>query len=120
MAARSVLYLAPKPGCRAALIAVFVRLDVLGNAMKQDGCLSVELQALPAETEDAAPLLVTALWTHRAAYDGWLANPWRAESSAAIEPLLAEEPHGTVYDVILAAGDPVAARSAIDRHDADD
>jgi quinol monooxygenase YgiN len=120
MTARSVLYLKPKPGCRAALIDVFVRLDVPGNAMKQDGCLSVELQALPAEMDDAAPLLVTALWTHRAAYDGWLANPWRAESTAAIEPLLMEEPHGVVYDVILAAGDPVAARSAIDVTCSDD
>ena len=115
MAARSVLYLSPKPGCRAALIVAFARLDVPGHAMEQAGCLSVELQAVPEETDPTAPLLVTALWTDRTAYDGWLANPWRAESSAVIEPLLAEEPRGVVYDVLLAVGDPIAAETLVDR-----
>lgn len=103
MLARSVLFLQPKPGCRSALIEAFARLDVPGNALKQDGCLGVELQA---PSDQGAPLLVTALWTDREAYDGWLANPWRAEATAAIEPLLAEEPRGSVYDVVLRAGNP--------------
>ena len=106
----------PKPGCRAALIEAFARLDVPGHALRQEGCLSVELQAVPEEIDPTAPLLVTALWTHRAAYDGWLANPWRAESTATIEPLLAVEPRGVIYDVLLATGDSAAAQAAVD-HD---
>ena len=81
MPARSVLYLRPKPGCRQALLDAFRDLDVPGRAMQQAGCLSVELQAPP---EEDAPLLVTALWATREAYDGWLTSPWRAESSAAL------------------------------------
>ncbi len=109
MLARSALYLQTKPGARAALIEAFRRLDVPGRALQQEGCLSKELQAPP---EEDGPLLVTALWTHRAAYDGWLANPWRAEATAAIAPLVAEEPRGPVYDVLLAAGDAGAAGRA--------
>lgn len=103
MAVRSVLYLRPKPGSRAALIKAFTDLDVPGQAMQQAGCLGVELQG---SADEQAPLLVTALWTNRAAYDGWLANPWRAESSAEIEPLLAEEPWGDVFDLLVTAGQP--------------
>lgn len=100
---RSVLYLQAKPGMRQQLADVFRRLDVPGHALHQAGCLSVEVQVPPDED---GPLLVTALWTDRAAYDGWLANPWREESGQALEPFLAKETHaGVVYDIILAGGD---------------
>ena len=104
MTVRSVLYLRPNSGCRAALVEAFTDLDVAGHAMQQAGCLGVELQAPHDDNE--GPLLVTALWTNREAYDGWLANPWRAESSAAIAPLLAEEPSGEVFDLLVTAGQP--------------
>ncbi len=107
MPARSVLYLHPKPGQRAVLVETFVRIDVLGHAMQQQGCLGVEVQVPPDED---GPLLVTALWRRREDYDGWLANPWRAESTAAIAPHISDEqPVGVVYDVVLAAGSPEAA-----------
>ncbi|MDP9364508.1 MAG: hypothetical protein M3Q10_09855 [Chloroflexota bacterium] len=60
---------------------------------------------------------MTALWTDREAYDGWLANPWRAEATAAIEPLLAEEPRGSVYDVVLRAGNPAVAATCAERNE---
>ena len=101
--ARSVLYLQAKPGMRDALVAVFRRIDVPGHALRQAGCLSVEVQIPPDED---GPLLVTALWSNRAAYDGWLANPWREYSGAELAPFLAEDtPAGVVYDVVLAGGD---------------
>jgi quinol monooxygenase YgiN len=101
--ARSVLFLQAKPGQRDMLVDVFRRLDVPGNALRQEGCLSVEVQVSP---EPDGPVLVTALWTHRAAYDGWLANPWREESGRELEPYLDEDVHsGAVYDVVLAGGD---------------
>lgn len=100
--ARSVLFLQPKPGLRDALVDVFRRIDVPGHALQQAGCLSVEVQVAP---DDESRVLVTALWTHRAAYDGWLANPWREYSGSELAPFLDGESTGVVYDVVLAGGD---------------
>jgi quinol monooxygenase YgiN len=101
MAVRSVLYLPVLSGRQRDLVAVFERIDVLGHAMRQTGCLGVEVQVAPDDAE--APVLVTALWVDRAAYDGWLSNPWRAESAVELAPLLRDEPGaGAVYDVVLA------------------
>jgi quinol monooxygenase YgiN len=101
--ARSVLYLQAKPGMRDDLIEVFRRLDVPGHALQQDGCLSVEVQVPP---DPDGPILVTALWRHRAAYDGWLANPWRAYSGEQLAPFLeGDTAGGIVYDIVLAGGD---------------
>jgi quinol monooxygenase YgiN len=100
--ARSVLFLQAKPGMRNALVDVFRRIDIPGNALKQPGCLSVEVQVPP---DDDGPMLVTALWTHREAYEGWLANPWRDYSGSELAPFLDGESHGVVYDIVLAGGD---------------
>ena len=109
--ARSVLFLQAKPGMRDALVDVFRRIDIPGNALLQEGCLSVEVHVPP---DEEGPVLVTALWTHRAAYDGWLANPWREYSGSELAPFLDGESHGVVYDVVLAGGDvsAVAAGAA--------
>jgi len=87
---------------RDELVEVFRRIDIPGNALLQEGCLSVEVQVPPNEDE---PLLVTALWTDRAAYEGWLTNPWREYSASELTPFLAGESHGVVYDIVLAGGD---------------
>ena len=102
--ARSLLYMQPVEGRRDELIALFERLDVPERALQQDGCLSVELQVAPEESQ---PVLVTALWSHREAYDGWLANPWRESVGAELEALLTEPPEGTVYDIRLKAGSAI-------------
>jgi quinol monooxygenase YgiN len=102
--ARSLLFMQPREGRREDLIEAFERLDVPQRALRQHGCLSVELQVRP---DAGAPVLVTALWASREAYDGWLRDPWRAEASEAIFALLTEEPEGVVYDIRLAAGNPV-------------
>ena len=113
---RSVLYLQAKLGMRDRLVEVFRRLDVPGHALQQAGCLSVEVQV--PEDEDG-PLLVTALWTDRAAYAGWLANPWRAESGKELEPFLAKETEaGAVYDIVLAGGDVSAVAAGAPEVDA--
>jgi quinol monooxygenase YgiN len=100
--ARSVLFLQAKPGQRDKLVDVFRRIDVPGHALQQAGCLSVEVQVPPDED---GPVLVTALWTERDAYDGWLANPWREHSGTELEPFLDGESYGVVYDIVLAGGD---------------
>jgi quinol monooxygenase YgiN len=104
MLARSLLYMQPLQGRREELIQLFERLHVPERALQQDGCLSVELQVAPEESER---VLVTALWSHRDAYDGWLANPWREAVTPELEALLSEPPEGTVYDIHLAAGSTI-------------
>jgi quinol monooxygenase YgiN len=99
--ARSILFMQPREGCREALVDAFRRLDVPGQALRQDGCLSVELQVQP---DESAPVLVTALWSDRSAYDGWLANPTRERASEELFALLTERPEGVVYDIRVAAG----------------
>lgn len=99
--ARSVLFLQAKPGQRDQLVDVFRRIDVPGHALQQAGCLSVEVQVPPDED---GPILVTALWTDRDAYDGWLANPWREYSGTELEPFMDGEYRGVVYDIVLAGG----------------
>ena len=100
--ARSVLFLQPKPGMRDRLVEVFRRIDIPGNALQQAGCRSVEVHVSP---DAAGPVLVTALWDSREAYDGWLANPWREYSGSELEPFLEGESSGIVYDIVLAGGD---------------
>jgi hypothetical protein len=100
--ARSVLFLQAKPGMRDALVDVFRRIDIPGNALKQEGCLSVEVQVPPY---DDGPVLVTALWATGDAYAGWLANPWREYSGQELEPFLEGDAAGVVYEIVVAAGD---------------
>jgi quinol monooxygenase YgiN len=109
--ARSVLFLQAKPGMRDELVDVFRRIDIPGNALLQEGCLSVEVQVPPED----GPLLVTALWSHRAAYDGWLANPWREYSGSELAPFLDGESPGVVYDIVLAGGDVSAVAEGAPR-----
>jgi quinol monooxygenase YgiN len=104
MLARSLLFMQPRPGCREELVATFDRLRIPQTALQQAGCLSVEMQVPP---DDDAPVLVTALWTDRAAYDGWLGNPRREDTRDELFALLADEPEGVVYDIRVAAGNPV-------------
>ncbi len=56
--ARSVLFLQAKRGMRDALVDVFRRIDIPANALRQEGCLSVEVQVPP---DSEGPVLVTAL-----------------------------------------------------------
>ena len=104
---RSVLYLEPRAGDVAALVDYYRREDVLGRAMRQPGCLGCELQV---PRDGAGPVLVTALWESAAAYDGWVANPWRRESADALGALveggMGPGTRGQVYEVVIATGVP--------------
>jgi len=104
--ARSILFMQPRRGRREDLVATFERLGIPEAALAQDGCLSVELQVPPDED---APVLVTALWSDRAAYDGWLSSPRREASQDELFALLTEPPEGVVYDIRVAAGQVGAA-----------
>ena len=106
MLARSMLFMQPRQGCREDLVATFERLGIPQAALAQEGCLSVELQVPP---DEEAPVLVTALWSDRTAYDGWLSSPRREETQDELFALLTEPPQGVVYDIRVAAGRTSAA-----------
>jgi quinol monooxygenase YgiN len=103
--ARSVLFMQPRAGCRDELVSTFERLRIAETAIEQKGCLGVELQV---PEDEAAPVLVTALWSDRDDYQGWLNSPRREETREEIFALLEEEPDGVVYEIRVAAGDPIA------------
>ncbi len=98
MPVRSVLFLQPKPGHRQDLVDAFQRIDVFGHAMNQDGCVSIEMLA-PSELE--AALVVIALWTDRSGIEGWLNNPWRAESNEILREFIEGTSQSAIYDIIL-------------------
>jgi heme-degrading monooxygenase HmoA len=108
---RSVLYLQPRDGDVQALVDYYRREDVFGRAMRQPGCLGCELQ-VPVDGD--GPVLVTALWESPAAYEGWVANPWRQESAGALDALveggLGPGTRGQVYEVVIATGADAGAQ----------
>lgn len=99
MPVRSILYLQPKPGQRQALIEAFKRLDVFGHALRQEGCISIEMLA-PADENGA--LAVIALWTGPEGIQGWLENPWRAASNQELGQFVEEGLDTAVYEIVLA------------------
>jgi quinol monooxygenase YgiN len=102
--ARSLLFMQPRAGCRNDLVAAFERLQIPETALAQRGCLSVEMQV---QEDESAPVLVTALWSEPGAYQGWLENPRREETSDELFALLTGEPEGVVYEIRVAAGNPI-------------
>jgi heme-degrading monooxygenase HmoA len=109
---RSVLYLEPKDGDYDAVVDLYRRDDVLGQALRQPGCLGSELQV---PTEGSGPILVTALWESEQAYEGWVHSPVRAAGTPALAELLDggldTSVRGATYRVVVTAGVPVAAGS---------
>jgi heme-degrading monooxygenase HmoA len=94
---RSVLVFSILPGRRGEFVAAFMRLEVLRRASMQPGFRRSQLH-VPVDDRDE--VLVTADWDSPEAYEGWLANPVRAEIQAELGPLLAADPEPRVYEVI--------------------
>jgi heme-degrading monooxygenase HmoA len=94
---RSVLIFSILPGRRDEFVATFRRLGVLRRASSQPGFRNAQLFVRVGESDE---VLVTADWESAAAYEGWLANPVRAEIQSELGPLLAADPEPRVYDVV--------------------
>jgi heme-degrading monooxygenase HmoA len=103
---RSVLYVHAIEGRREELVDRWTAIGTVDKSLQQEGCLSVELQV---PQEDTSPILVTALWATRDAYQGWLDNPWRHEATRELGPLLAKPLEGELYDVRVAGGNSVVS-----------
>jgi quinol monooxygenase YgiN len=101
---RSVLSLYPKDGDTEALVDFYATREILEEAMLQEGCLAAEL-CVPAD--GAGPLVVTALWRDVAAYDAWVANPYRAANAedlaALVEGGFGAGARGSLYEIVLSA-----------------
>ncbi len=104
---RSVLFLKPIDGDCASIQRFFEEEGVLERSSRMPGFLGAELQ-LPADK--SAPALVTALWTSREAYRGWVEDPWRAANSvrgkAVFEALEQPGGGGSIYDVTISVAQP--------------
>jgi heme-degrading monooxygenase HmoA len=95
---RSVLSFSILPGRRDEFVAAFRRLAVLEKASHQEGFLRSQLHLPLVGGADEA--MVTADWESAAGYEGWLANPVRAEIGEVLGPLLAEESDARLYEII--------------------
>jgi heme-degrading monooxygenase HmoA len=109
---RSVLYLEPRAGDYDAVVDYLRRTRVLEDAAHVDGFVSSELQ-IPL---GGGPLLVTALWRDRHAYERWVGHPARAQSADGLAQLVEggvdAGSRGALYEVVLeqrATGEDVAA-----------
>jgi heme-degrading monooxygenase HmoA len=94
----SVLRIAVRPGVEAEFVSRFAESRVFEHSHESGGFLGGRvLQPLVA----GEPFLVVAEWESPDAYQGWLDNPVRAELSAALEPLVADDVgHGGFYEEV--------------------
>jgi heme-degrading monooxygenase HmoA len=95
----SVLSIAVRPGSEDDLVRAFAEQEVFEHSRRSGGFVSGRLLRPQAAGD---PFLVIAEWDGPASYQGWLDNPVRAELSAAIAPLLAEQVvPGRLYEEAL-------------------
>ena len=101
---RTVLMLNPLNGDQDAVINYFYEKEVLERSGRIDGFLATELHS-PLE---GGPLLVTAAWEDVAAYDRWVNDPWRGQSSGWLSPLLDQDlqakSRGAMYQLVHGVG----------------
>lgn len=98
---QSVLRFALLPGRRDDFVETFGRLGVLETSSGQAGFRGGQLLV---DVEDPDAALVIARWDSPAAYRGWLENPVREEIGDQLEPFLADDPQGRVFEVVHEVG----------------
>jgi len=101
----SVLSLPIRFGCESETVQFYLERDVFRLAAQVGGFRSGKLLQ-PSET--GAPFLVIAEWDDADAYGRWLAAPARAELSVLLQPLLAGEPSGDTYELVVSETDPAS------------
>ena len=98
---RSILYLEPRAGDYDAVVEYYRRTRILEDAARVDGFVSSELHVPLGE----GPLLVTALWSDRHAYERWVGHPARARSADGLAQLVEggveAGSRGALYEVVL-------------------
>jgi quinol monooxygenase YgiN len=95
---QSVLTFTLLPHRRQDFIDAFARLEVLPTSSFQAGYRGGQLHV---DLDDPDTAMVTAQWDSRAAYQGWLENPVRETIGEQLQPFLADEPSGRVFELVL-------------------
>lgn len=104
-ALHSVLTLRAKRGMSRAVEEFYRDREIIGRALRFPGCRGVTL--LRATDGGPDTHLVVAEWDDAAAYQRWVADPWRAETSAALADLLeAGFTAGRLYEPVLDPEEP--------------
>lgn len=94
---QSVLTFKLLPGRRQDFIDTFIRIQVLETSSFQAGYLGGQLHV---DLDDPERAVVIARWESRAAYQGWLDNPVRETIGDQLEPFLADDPSGSIYELV--------------------
>ena len=102
----SVLNLPIRSGCESETVQFYIEHDVFRLAAQVGGFRSGKLLQ---PSQPGAPFVVIAEWDDVAAYDRWLAAPTRAELSTLLEPMLAGEPSGETYELVVNETDPTTS-----------
>lgn len=85
---RTVLGLRAKPGRSAAVEDFYRERGIIERARAFPGCRGATLLRRLDGTGDADTHLVVADWTNRAAYEAWVADPWRVKTTSDLVHLL--------------------------------
>jgi len=95
MSVTSILRIAVRRSAEDEFVRTFAALDVFAHSQRSGGFLGGRLlRPLSAE----APFVVVAEWDSSDDYERWLANPIREQLKEALEPLLAGELEGGVFE----------------------
>lgn len=95
MTATSVLRIAVRAGAESEFVRTFAELEVFAHSRASGGFRGGRLLR---PVTAGAPFVVIAEWDSSGDYERWLANPVREQLKEALEPLLAGELEGGVYE----------------------
>jgi hypothetical protein len=100
---RTVLLLRVQPDQVATVLDTYRTEGILEYSLEHSECLASELSVA---TDGSGEVLVTALWLDIAAYEGWLNNPWRGQSSTRLAEMLvnADVGAGRTYRIVHSVG----------------
>jgi heme-degrading monooxygenase HmoA len=103
---RSVLALRARAGMSQAVEEFYRDRGIIERAVSFPGCHGVALLRSVGEGPDTH--VVIADWDDTAAYQRWVDDPWRAETSAALADLLdAGFAAGRMYEPVLCSEEPL-------------
>ena len=96
---RTVLTLRVAPERVAEVVEMYKQQDILQHSLDLTEALRSELSVA---TDGSGVVMVTAVWPSVEAYQAWLDNPWRRESSDRLNALLdgASVGSGATFSII--------------------
>jgi quinol monooxygenase YgiN len=95
---RTLLTLRLEPAKISEVLDLYRADDILQYSLDHSDAVASEISVA---ADGSGEILVTAVWPDAAAYQGWLDNPWRAQSGVKLRELLrdAEVGEGRIFDI---------------------